>query len=229
MGKRPLPRRVAGSRARSETPAAGRAPALGARGAARARKLGRILAAAEQLFAAQGFPKTTVDEIAARAGVSKGLVYDHYASKEDLLAAVWARQVEAWMEATAGRVKYTEGAIADAIGEVMGVSLRHARDNPLLRRILMQDPGSLMGHQPRDVNAFGRFYRESLEPALRRGVKTGELRADLDVGHTAELIWLLHFTLVRELFVGPPHGWRDDGEDLIDATIRLILAGIRAR
>jgi AcrR family transcriptional regulator len=206
-----------------------RAPAVGARAAARARKLERILAAAEQLFALQGFAKTTVDEIAARAGVSKGLVYDHYASKEDLLASVWAMQVEAWMEATTGRVKYSEGAIADAIGEVMGVSLRYARDNPLLRRMLMQDPGMLMGHQSKDVNAFGRFYRENLEPALRHGVASGELRADLDVDHTAELIWLLHFTLVRELFVGPPHGWRDDGESLIDATIRLILAGIRAR
>ena len=211
------------------TAGARRAPAVGVRAASRARKLERILAAAEQLFAAQGFAKTTVDEIAARAGVSKGLVYDHYASKEDLLAAVWARQVEAWMEATEGRVKYTEGAIADAIGATMGVSLRYARDNPLLRRILMQDPGSLMGHQPRDVNAFGRFYRESLEPALRHGVKTGELRADLDVEHTAELIWLLHFTLVRELFVGAPQGWRGDGEGLIDATVGLILAGIRAR
>jgi AcrR family transcriptional regulator len=206
-----------------------RAPAVGARAAGRARKRERILAAAEQLFALQGFAKTTVDEIAARAGVSKGLVYDHYASKEDLLAAVWTMQVEAWMEATHGRVKYSEGAIADAIGEVMGVSLRYARDNPLLRRMLLQDPGMLMGHQAKDVYAFGRFYRETLEPALRHGVASGELRADLDVDHTAELIWLLHFTLVRELFVGPPQGWRDDGEGLIDATIRLILAGIRAR
>lgn len=206
-----------------------RGSAGGARAASRARRLERILAAAEQLFAAQGFAKTTVDEIAARAGVSKGLVYDHYTSKEDLLGAVWARQVEAWMAATDSRVKYSEGAVADAIGEVMGVSLRHARDNPLLRRILMQDPGSLIGHGPREVNAFGRFYRESLEPVLRHGVASGELRADLDVEHTAELIWLLHFTLVRELFVGPPSGWRGDGEALIDATVRLILAGIRTR
>jgi len=201
----------------------------GVRAEARRRRRERILAAAERLFAAQGFQKTTVDEVALAAGVSKGLVYDHYASKEALLGAVWERQVEAWTEQTRLGVKLSEGALAEAIAEVLVVSVRHARDNPLLRRILMQDPGSLIPHERADVAAFGRFYREQLEPVLAHGVATGELRQGLDVAHTAELIWLLHFTLIRELFVGPPHGWREDGEALLRATVELVVAGLRVR
>ena len=214
-------------------PAPGEIPVRAAgptgRGASRERRRLRILAAAEELFALHGFAKATVDEIARRAGVSKGLVYDHYDSKEELLRAVWTGQVEDWLRETRRRVKYSEGAVADAIGDVLAVSVRHARDNPLLGRILSQDPGSLIPHERDDVAAFGRFYRELLEPALAHGVASGELRPGLDVAHTAELVWLLHFTLIRELFVRAVGGWRSDGEGLLRAAIDLIVEGLRAR
>ena len=200
----------------------------GGRSASRELRRKRILTAAAELFAAQSFAKTTVDEIARRAGVSKGLVYEHYDSKDELLRAVWSSQVEAWMRETNRHVKYSEGAIADAIGAVLAVSVRHARDNPLLGRILSQDPGSLVAHERDDVAAFGRFYRELLEPALAHGVKSGELRRGLDVTHTAELIWLMHFTLIREIFVSAVGGWRSDGEALLAAAIELIVEGLRA-
>jgi AcrR family transcriptional regulator len=206
-----------------------RRPATDARALGRQRKHARILDAAEQLFALQGFLKTTIDEIATLAQVSKGLVYDHYVSKEALLEAVWARQVAAWMEATRAGVKIARGALAEAIGDVLAVSVRHARANPLLRRILMQDPGSLVPHQRDDVAVFARHYRDLLEPVLVHGVETGELRADLDVARTAELIWQIHFGLIRELFLGPHEGWRPDGDDLLDAATALVVAGIRAR
>jgi AcrR family transcriptional regulator len=198
------------------------------RAAARERRHLRIVSAAEELFASQGFAKTTVDEIARLAGVSKGLVYEHYDSKEELLRDVWSRQVDAWMTETQRGVKYSPGSVVDAIGDVFAVSVRHARDNPLLRRILCQDPGSLIPHERDDVSAFGRHYRELLEPVLAHGAKSGELRRDLDVAHTAELIWLLHFALIREIFVGPPGRWRNDGEELLQAAISLVVAGLRA-
>ena len=44
----------------------------------------RILAAAEQLFAQQGFDSTTVDQIAQQAGLTKGAVYYFYKNKADL-------------------------------------------------------------------------------------------------------------------------------------------------
>lgn len=210
--------------------APGRQAARDARGVTRRRRHERILAAATELFAERGFAKTTVDEIAGRAGVSKGLVYDHHASKEALLAAVWERQVGAWMEATERGVKLSPGALADAIGDVLAVSVRHARDNPLLCRILMQDPGSLVGSDATDIAAFGRLYRSRLEPVLAHGIRSGELRADLDVAHTAELIWLLHFTLVREIFLGagPAPVIRADADALLRGAVTLVVAGLRA-
>lgn len=49
---------------------------------------GRILAAAEERLWKYGFRKTTIDEIAADAGVGKGTVYLHFDSKEDIAIAI---------------------------------------------------------------------------------------------------------------------------------------------
>jgi AcrR family transcriptional regulator len=53
-----------------------------------ARTRGALLAAARELFAAQGFAATGREEIAERAGVTRGALYHHFASKTDLAAAV---------------------------------------------------------------------------------------------------------------------------------------------
>ena len=53
----------------------------------------RILDAAANLIAHYGYDKTTVDEIAREAGVSKGAIYLHFKSKEDLFEALLLREI----------------------------------------------------------------------------------------------------------------------------------------
>ncbi len=48
-----------------------------------------ILDAARRLFTARGFEQTSVDDIAAQAGVAKGAVYHHFDSKELIFARVF--------------------------------------------------------------------------------------------------------------------------------------------
>lgn len=48
----------------------------------------KILEAARQLFAEQGFGETSVDGIAEKAGVAKGTIYTHFASKDELLITI---------------------------------------------------------------------------------------------------------------------------------------------
>ena len=53
-----------------------------------AQKRALILAAARELFLADGFERTSMDAIASRAGVSKRTVYDYYGDKRTLLLEV---------------------------------------------------------------------------------------------------------------------------------------------
>lgn len=52
----------------------------------------RLIDAAAELFLAQGYRKTGIDEIAKKAGIGKGTVYLHFATKADVLVAAFARE-----------------------------------------------------------------------------------------------------------------------------------------
>jgi AcrR family transcriptional regulator len=53
-----------------------------------------LLTAADACFVTHGFHASSVDEVAERAGYTKGAVYSNFASKEDLFLAVYQRRVE---------------------------------------------------------------------------------------------------------------------------------------
>ncbi len=53
-----------------------------------------ILAAAEDAFLEKGIHETSMDEIAARVGIAKGTVYLHFACKEDLLIAIFTKEMQ---------------------------------------------------------------------------------------------------------------------------------------
>ena len=54
----------------------------------------QLLGIGKHLFAERGFEGTSIEEIAARAGVSKPVVYEHFGGKEGLYAVVVDREVE---------------------------------------------------------------------------------------------------------------------------------------
>lgn len=69
----------------------------------------RVLAAAIDLFYAQGVAPTSVDEVAERAGVSKMSLYAHYGSKDALAAAALAALDGAWSRWVRDRVEAEPG------------------------------------------------------------------------------------------------------------------------
>jgi AcrR family transcriptional regulator len=53
---------------------------------------GALVEAARELFAADGYAATSLDAVVARAGVTKGALYHHFAGKRELFAAVFAAE-----------------------------------------------------------------------------------------------------------------------------------------
>ncbi|HZU70077.1 MAG TPA: TetR/AcrR family transcriptional regulator [Ktedonobacteraceae bacterium] len=53
-----------------------------------------ILQEAEKVLMEKGYYETSIDEIAARVGIAKGTVYLHFPSKEDLVVAIFQRDME---------------------------------------------------------------------------------------------------------------------------------------
>jgi len=82
-----------------------------------ARRL-ELLDAALREFSSRGYYLTQMEHVAATAGVSKALVYQHFASKEELFAAVTEQVVEGFM---AGLPEVLGKAAGDALGAWRGV------------------------------------------------------------------------------------------------------------
>jgi AcrR family transcriptional regulator len=91
-----------GEMSNASTPATGR-PRRPARPGARARMTGKqrreqLLDIGRALFAERGFEGTSVEEIAATAGVSKPVVYEHFGGKEGLYAVVVDREIQTLLD-----------------------------------------------------------------------------------------------------------------------------------
>ncbi|MFC7486381.1 TetR/AcrR family transcriptional regulator [Knoellia sp. CPCC 206453] len=81
-----------------------RGPAKGTPRAPRMKREERerqLLDVAESVFADHGYQDTTMETIAAAAGITKPVIYDHFGSKENLLVAVVARAREDLLSSTA--------------------------------------------------------------------------------------------------------------------------------
>ena len=62
----------------------------------------QLIAIGRQLFAERGFDATSIEEVAARAKVSKPVVYEHFGGKEGLYAVVVDREVRSLLDRIAG-------------------------------------------------------------------------------------------------------------------------------
>ncbi len=189
--------------------------------AARTRQ--RILDAAGQCFATNGFAKTTVEEIALRAGVSKALVYHRFRSKEEILEAVLERTLDEWQ--AAGRWRIAEGdSVVDALARMHRAALAWVRANPVVGALFSLEPMVLHSVGEESVRRRMEEFRAELVAAIEGGIESGELRADLDPERVADVVRLQYLALVEQVLDPRWLGSPDDG--LVDASLDILFHGI---
>ncbi len=92
-----------------------------------------ILTAATETFGRFGFKKTSIDDIARRAGIGKGTVYLHFESKEELFAAVIRRMAVKALASLQAAVKQAGAPQAKVRAFLEGRLRQHARTAADLR------------------------------------------------------------------------------------------------
>ncbi len=132
----------------------------------------RILDAACRAFASTGYHGTSVDDVAREAGVSKGAVYVHFPSKEELFLALLD-------DAAATLVERVTAAIADARGgrakveAALAAALGTFEDHePLTRLFLVESAGAspVVEHRRRELRAaITDLVRSYLDEAVADG------------------------------------------------------------
>src|SRR5476649_860911 len=99
----------------------------------------QLLDVGRTLFAERGFEATSVEEIAAKAGVSKPVVYEHFGGKEGLYAVVVDREMQRLLDGVTGAL--TGGHPRELLEQAAFALLDYIDTHADGFRILVRDSG----------------------------------------------------------------------------------------
>lgn len=103
----------------------------------------QILDAALDQVAAYGLKRTTMDDVAKRAGVGRMTVYRRFPTKSELLRRLVGREAQR-VVATIGRAAATERTPADQVVAAFVETLRLTQEHPLIVRLVHHEPEALL-------------------------------------------------------------------------------------
>src|SRR5690606_26849591 len=103
----------------------------------------QLLAIGRELFAERGFAATSVEEIAARAGVSKPVVYEHFGGKEGVYAVVVDREMQCLLGLVSDAL--VEGSPRQKLEGAALALLRYVEEHSEGFRILARDSHAASG------------------------------------------------------------------------------------
>ena len=144
-------------------------PAQARRTARAAATRAALLKAARHLFGTQGFADTSLDDVVARAKVTKGALYHHFDSKEGLFAAVYEQVQHEVSDRVVAEFLLPDPWQALLVGCDLWID---AHVEPSVQRIVLRDARAVLGWETvRDVE--NRFGVVPLRGVLRRAVRAG--------------------------------------------------------
>ncbi len=200
---------------------------------------GEILGAALDLFVEKGFAATRLEDVAQRAGVSKGTVYLYFDSKEDLFKSVIRSGIVRAIEEAEKMVADFQGSSADLLREIYAGWWQNIGGTKL------SGIPKLMISEAQNFPELARFYYEEViqrgsrlfARALERGVERGEFRpVNVDYAVRALVAPLIMRALLQHSFlpcVGSdkfdPRADKLDTPAYFAHTLDLIVDGLRKR
>ena len=145
---------------------------------------GELLEAALDLFVDKGFAATRAEEVAARAGVSKGTLFLYFPSKEELFKAVVIENLAGRFTEWNAEFEVFEGSTSDMLRYCMRIWWERVGSTKAsgLTKLMLSEGGNFP--------ELAEFYRQEvvrpghalLRRIIRRGIDSGEF-APVDVDH----------------------------------------------
>ncbi len=166
---------------------------------------GELLDAALALFVEKGFAATHVEEVAARAGVSKGTLFVYFPSKEELFKAVVHENASRHLEQAFHEVTQFQGPSAELLRELLRRWWTQYGATPAagLTKLMMSEAANFPELARYYLDAVVRPSNELMRRVLQRGIDSGEFRP-VDTAVVVRLIAAPLLQLVTWLHsVGP--------------------------
>lgn len=191
-----------------------------------------LLAAAIDLFVEHGFAATRLEDVARRAGVSKGTLYLYFTNKEELFKAVVRESILPFLGKAELSVAEFEGHSADLLRSVV---MNWSRQ---IGQSKASGLGKLMLAEAVNFPELARFYREEvmsrvvrmISSILERGVNRGEFRSFDIVQMTQVLIApMMMLNVWKHSAVAPCDCSDLNPQAFLDNLLDLTLNGLLPR
>ena len=183
-----------------------------------------ILEAARRIFARLSYAATNVEEIAKEAGTAKGTVYLYFKSKEEILAAVLASDLECLVDKTIAGMS-TPKTFAERLTVFLNLRSDYLRHNQDFLRICFDEFGSRCSRSKLISDVIDKPFKRGFDfmrQCLEQAIAQGELRA-IPVEPAALAI----FDLARGFLERHLRGWAQLSlEEDVAFTHSLILYGL---
>lgn len=179
----------------------------------------KIIEIARQKFFADGFVKTSIDEIAREYHISKKTIYKHFKSKDDLLTSI---------------VKDFTGKVTNSIIELMKTkknSIEKLIDvlnliQSSIRQFSVRYIDDIQKHKPKLWNYIEKFRKENLEMVVYQTIEEGK-KEGLFNDVNPDIVFRIFYGAVRnvispDFLITSPIS-RDDA---IDETFEILLNGV---
>ncbi|MBV1850191.1 TetR/AcrR family transcriptional regulator [Catellatospora tritici] len=182
----------------------------------------RVLAAAVELFAGQGYDATSVQQVVERAQVTKGALYHYFSSKDDLLYEIYHHLISlqlAELDAIVARQMPTADAVGAVIASLVSTTAAHAQEAAVFGREMHR----LDKERREAIRADRRRYHETFRAVIDRGQARGELASVA----SAETVTLMVFGMVNQIPVWYRPDGPKDADQLTHEVTDFVLAALR--
>jgi len=180
----------------------------------------RILAESAELFARAGFAATSVDQIATAAGVTKGALYHHFASKEDILRVLYEEYFQARIERCTDIIETSTDPL-EQMSALIDEAFQNAVASKGMLGLFLRERELLARESFIEAGKLRQQFYGIFEGVVRRGQRSGCFRDDINARHATysilgTLVWSEYWFDAS----------RSDAGRFIHDTRRLLLHGL---
>lgn len=178
-----------------------------------------IVGASVKLFLEQGFPETSMRQIAEAAGMGKSSLYDYFTTKDDILVFVME-------ELTIGIVEQAQAITgldlppAARLKQIMNQQLGYLQANNNLFSLLSAEAQRLKPESQRRIQERRYVFQDLVASIIEEGIEIDCFRRVTALNAAR----LLHYSLISALYTSRPTG---SAENMLDEAIDIFLNGIQ--
>ena len=189
-----------------------------------------LMASALELFVEKGFAGTRLEDVAARAGVSKGTLYLYFDNKEALFKAVIQEGIVPVLEEGAGLVEAFQGSSADLLRALIREWWQRIGNTPLagVPKLMISEAGNFPELASYYHDAVILRGRDLMRRTLQRGIASGEFRK-IDVETAIDVIFApVLMMVIWRYSLGACCGTAQDPRTYLQTHFDLIVDGLVA-